>query len=293
MGLTLGSPLVLAEKWDAYRVLELIVKHQVAWGMCVPTHLHMMVDLAIKGEWNRKLTSMRALAVGGSPNTETMVSNAEKYLGLKVLRMFGMSECLGHASIMLDDPPERYLIYDGIPYPGTHLEAYDDEGKVLPRGEIGQAGVRGPSLFLGYLPGLGGEQNCFTPDGAFLTGDLIVRDTEGYVKVVGRMKDQIIRGGLNIDVSEVEESLASHPDVKEAVVVGRPDDRLGERLCAVIVPSSSQVPTLEELCNHVQSLGLAKFKSPEFLVLVQDLPKTEYGKLDKKKMKEMAKKAQP
>lgn len=291
MGLTLGSPLVLAEKWDAYRVLELIVKHQVAWGMCVPTHLHMMVDLAIKGEWSRKLTSMRALAVGGSPNTETMVSNAQKYLGLKVLRMFGMSECLGHASIILDDPSERYLIYDGIPYPGTHLEAYDDEGQVLPRGETGQAGVRGPSLFLGYLPGLGGDQKCFTPDGAFLTGDLIVRDAEGYVKVVGRMKDQIIRGGLNIDVSEVEEALVSHSAVKEAVVVGRPDDRLGERLCAVVVPSSSQAPTLEELCDHVQGLGLAKFKSPEFLVLVEELPTTIFGKLDKKKMKDMAKKA--
>ena len=293
MGLTLGSPLVLAEKWDAYRVLDLMMKHQVAWGMCVPTHLHMMLDLAISGEWNGHLTSMRALAVGGSPNTETMVKNAEEYLALKVLRMFGMSECLGHASILLNDPPERHLTYDGVPYPGTHLEAYDEDGKILPRGKVGQAGVRGPSLFLGYLPGLGGDQDCFTPDGAFLTGDRIVRDAEGYVKVVGRIKDQIIRGGLNIDVSEVEQALASHPAVTEAVLVGRPDDRLGERLCAVIVPSDSPGPTLEELCDHVQALGLAKYKSPEFLILVEELPTTHFGKLDKKKMKKMAEKAQP
>lgn len=286
--LALGSPLVLTGDWDARRVLELIVKYQVAWGMCVPTHLHMMIELARSGQWSQRLTSMRALAVGGSPNSEAMVINAEKYLGLKVLRMFGMSECLGHASMLLTDPPGRQRIYDGIPFPGTHLEAYNDDGQVLPRGQIGQAGVRGPSLFLGYLPGLGGDQNSFTPDGAFLTGDLIVRDEEGYVQVVGRLKDQIIRGGRNIDAAEIEMALASHPAVAEAALIGQPDERLGERLCAVVVARPPHVPTLEQLCEHVQGLGLAKFKSPEFLVLVSELPKTEFGKIDKKKIRELA-----
>lgn len=291
LALTLGSPLVLVGDWDPLRVLELIVKHQVAWGMCVPTHVHMMTELARNGEFTERLTSMRALTVGGSACTEAMVVNADKYLGLKVLRMFGMSECLGHAPIRLTDPLERQYHYDGNPDPVSYMEAYDSNNKVLPRGQVGQAGVRGPALFLGYLPGLGGDQNSFTEDGAFLTGDLIVRDEQGYVKVVGRLKDQIIRGGLNIDASEVETALASHPTVAEAALIGRPDERLGERLCAVVVPREKQVPILEQLCEHVQGLGLAKYKSPEFLVLVEALPKTEFGKVDKKKVREIAAKA--
>lgn len=288
MALTLGSPLVLIGDWDPRRVLELISKHQVAWGMCVPTHLHMMIDLARSGEWMERLTSMRALVVGGAPNSEAMVKNAEKYLGIKVVRMYAMSECLGHTTMRLTDPLERQLIYDGVPCPGIHLEAYDNDGQVLPRGEAGQAGVYGPSLFQGYLPGLGGDQNNFASDGAFLTGDLIIRDEQGYVQVVGRVKDQIIRGGLNIDASEVEKALASHPAVAEAALVGIPDERLGERLCAVVVPRPPHVPTLEQLCEHVQGLGLAKYKSPEFLVLESFLPKTEFGKIDKKKLQELA-----
>lgn len=289
--LTLGSPLVMMPDWDPLKLLELIVKHQVVWGMCVPTHVHMMTELARSGEWTQKLTSMRALTVGGSACTEAMVMNAEKYLGLKVLRMFGMSECLGHAPMRLSDPIERQLKYDGTPHAGANMEAYDSNGQVLPRGQAGQAGVSGPSVFQGYLTGLGGDQNSYAPDGAFLTGDLIVRDEQGYVKVVGRIKDQIIRGGQNIDAAEVEGALVKHPAVAEAALIGRPDERLGERLCAVVVPWESHVPTLEQLCEHVQGLGLAKYKSPEFLVLVPALPKTENGKVDKKKVRELAEKA--
>ena len=288
MSLTMGSPLVLIGDWDPYRVLELMEKHQVAWGMCVPTHLHMMIELARNDEWKGHITSMRALAVGGSPISEDMIINAQKYLGIQVLRMYGMSECLGHASARLTDPRELRRSYDGVPYPGTHLEAYDSDGQMLPRGQVGEAGVRGPSLFLGYLSGLGGDQNSFTPDGSYLTGDLIVRNKQGDLKVVGRVKDQIIRGGLNIDAAEVEVALASHPAVEEAALIGWPDERLGERLCAVVVPRQSQAPTLEKLCEHVQELGLAKYKSPEFLVLVSDIPKTEVGKIDKKKVRKLA-----
>lgn len=288
MGLTLGLPLVIVEKWDPKRTLELIVLHKVAWSMCVPTHLHMLIELAKNGEWNKHLTSMKALAVGGSPNSEAMVMEAEKYLGVQVLRMYGMSECLGHASMRLSDPLERRRIYDGIPFPGTSLEAYDKNGKILPRETIGQAGVYGPSLFLGYLTGLGADQNFFTPDGAFLTGDLIIRDKDGYVQVVGRIKDQIIRGGLNIDPAEVETALEKHPDIVESALIGYPDKRLGERLCAVIVTRSKKIPSVESLSKFIQELGLAKFKSPERVVSVSVLPKTDAGKPDKKKIKQLA-----
>jgi acyl-CoA synthetase len=282
MSLAYGHPLVIMSEWDPRRALELITEHGCTWAMCVPSHLHAMVELARSGQWTRRLTSMKALAVGGSANSAELVGLAQERLGLEVLRMFGMSECLGHASTRLSDPPERKLHYDGVPFPGTSLEAYDEQGRVLPRGQVGQAGVRGPSLFRGYVPGLGAEQAKMTPDGALLTGDLLVRDEEGFVRIVGRVKDQIIRGGLNIDPAEVELALSRHPAVLEVAVVGRPDSRLGERICAVLVPRPGLRPALEELLAYLEGQGMAKYKWPEFLHLVDRLPKTEFAKLDKK-----------
>ncbi|WP_158735683.1 class I adenylate-forming enzyme family protein [Alteribacillus sp. YIM 98480] len=287
MGLTLGYPIVLMRKWDPKRALELMHSHRCAWGMCVPTHLLLMLEVVQTGKWDRHIHSVKALSVGGSPNSEEMVKNAEKLLGVQVLRMYGMSECLGHASMRLTDPPERRRIYDGVPFPGTHVEAYDDKDQILPRGQIGQAGVKGPSLFKGYLQGLGGDQNKFTKDNAFLTGDLITRDEEGFVKVVGRIKDQIIRGGAKIDAAEVEVAVNSHPDVVEAVVIGREDELLGERICAVVSLRSDNTLSLEELCKYLKEKGLAKTKLPEFLEIISTLPKTDFGKVDKKTVKEM------
>jgi acyl-CoA synthetase len=282
LSLAYGHPLVIMSEWDPRRALELIAEHGCAWAMCVPSHLHAMVELARSGQWTQRLTSMKALAVGGSANSEELIRVAKERLGLEVLRMFGMSECLGHASTRLSDPPERKLHYDGVPFPGTSLEAYDENGRVLPRGQVGQAGVRGPSLFRGYVPGLGAEQAKMTPDGALLTGDLLVRDEEGFVRIVGRVKDQIIRGGLNMDPAEVELALSRHPAVLEVAVVGRPDERLGERICAVLVPRPGQQPTLADLVAHLEGQGMAKYKWPEFVQLVDRLPKTEFGKVDKK-----------
>jgi acyl-coenzyme A synthetase/AMP-(fatty) acid ligase len=286
MSLAYGLPLVIMSEWDPRRALELITEHGCAWAMGVPSHLHAMVELARSGQWTRPLTSMRAMAVGGSANSAELIQLAKERLGLEALRMFGMSECLGHASPRLSDPPERKLHYDGVPFPGTSLEAYDENGRVLPRGQVGQAGVRGPSLFKGYVPGLGAEQTKMTPDGALLTGDLLVRDEKGFVRIVGRVKDQIIRGGLNMDPAEVELALSGHPAVLEVAVVGRPDPRLGERICAVLVPRPGQQPSLAELVAHLEGQGMAKYKWPEFLQLVDRLPKTEFGKVDKKLLRQ-------
>lgn len=287
MALSLGLPLVLREKWDPLKTLELMHYHKVKWAMCVPTHLLLMLEEVKKGNWNKKIDSVNALSVGGSPNSEDMVRDTKNLLGIDVLRMYGMSECLGHASMRLDSPIEKRLIFDGKPFDGTHVEAYDENEEILPRGQIGQAGVKGPSLFLGYLHGLGHEENKLTKDGAFLTGDLIYRDEEGYIKVVGRIKDQINRGGLKIDPSEVENALIKHPHIVEAAVIGKPDQVLGERICAVISKRTTKDLTLEEICKHLQRVGLSKNKWPEFLITLSELPKTDFGKVDKKQIKKM------
>ena len=247
-----------------------------------------MVEAARQGEWSGTLP-LRAMAVGGSAMTEELIADAEALLGLKALRMFGMSECMGHASTWPGHSLERRQVFDGIPFPGTEEEAFDAELHALPRGSRGQAGVRGPSLFLGYAQGLGAGQERMSPGGFYLTGDEILRDEDGFVRVVGRIKDQIIRGGFNIDPAEVEAALLRHPAIAEVAVVAVPERKLGEQACAVcrLRPDAGAVD-LPGLLDHMAAQGLSRKKWPEHLVLVETMQVTATGKLDKKAMAAIA-----
>jgi cyclohexanecarboxylate-CoA ligase len=143
----------------------------------------------------------------------------------------------------------------------------------------GELEVAGPELFAGYLDPADNE-GAFTPDGWFRTGDLARIGTEGEIAVVGRLKDVIIRGGENISAKEVEDLLLSHPAVRDVAVVAMPDERLGERACAVVVPDRDGL-TLTALVAHLDALGLARQKFPEALQLVSELPRTVSGKVQK------------
>lgn len=286
--LSLGHPLVLVDPWHPVEALRLAERHRCGWAMAVPTHLHTMVEAARAGEWQGQLP-MRAMAVGGSAMTEKLIGDADALLGLKILRMFGMSECMGHCSTRPADPLERRQNCDGIPFPGTEEEAFDVDLRQLPRGARGQAGVRGPSLFLGYAEGMGAGEERMTADGFYLTGDEIVRDEDGFVRVVGRIKDQIIRGGFNIDPAEVEAALLRHPAIADAAVVGVPEPRLGEQACAVCRVRAGMGPIdLAAILEHMAMLGISRKKWPEHLLLIDELAVTPTGKLDKKAIAAMA-----
>jgi acyl-CoA synthetase len=289
--LSLGHPLIVVDRWDPAAALTLAERYRCGWGICVPTHLFSMVEAARKGDWSGTL-SIRALAVGGSAMTPELIADAEHYLGIAALRMFGMSECMGHASTLPDDPLERRQHSDGRSFPGTRDEAFDEALRMLPRGQRGQAGVKGPSLFLGYCRGLGDGGVQLTADGYFLTGDEIVCDADGYVKVVGRIKDQIIRGGYNIDPAEVEAAILRHPAILEVAVVAVPEARLGEQACAVCtIRAGHEGPDLPSLTQALGTIGLTKKKWPEHLVLVNEMRYTPTGKIDKKALAALAREA--
>lgn len=286
--LSLGHPLILVDPWVPAEALRRAERYGCGWAIAVPTHLFSMVEAARQGDWRGDLP-LRAMAVGGSAMTAELIADADALLGLKALRMFGMSECMGHASTRPDHPLEHRQMFDGIPFPGTEEEAFDSDLRVLPRGSRGQAGVRGPSLFLGYAAGLGAGQECKTADGFYLTGDEIIRDEAGFVRVVGRIKDQIIRGGFNIDPAEVEAALLRHPAIAEIAVVAVPERKLGEQACAVcrLRPGAGAIE-LPALLDHMATQGVSRKKWPEHLVIVDTMQVTATGKLDKRAMAAVA-----
>jgi acyl-CoA synthetase len=282
--LSQGRPLVFVDPWDPAAAMRRAVEHGCGWAIMVPTHLYTMVEAAKAGSWSGTLP-LRAAAVGGSAMTAELIADAETLLGLKALRMFGMSECMGHCSTRPDDPLARRQGSDGVPFPGTEEEAFDADGVALARGSRGQAGVRGPSLFLGYAEGLGSGQERRSRDGFFLTGDEIVRDEGGFVTVVGRIKDQIIRGGFNIDPAEIEAALLRHPAIAEVAVVGVPEPKLGEQACAVCRVRQGAAPFMfATMVDHLEREGLSRKKWPEHLLIVEQMAVGATGKLDKKAM---------
>ena len=283
--LTLGGPLVLWGRWDPAATLPRMAQADVRWTMCVPT---MALQLGTAAAGSRALSGVRSITVGGGPMDAGALGRAEESLGTRILRVFGMSECLGHTSPAPDDPPEIRLGRDGRPFPGTELRAVDPDGHPVRPGELGRGEVRGPSLFLGYARGGKLEPPELTAGGFLPTGDLLIADSDGTVTIMGREKDVIIRGGRNIDITEVERAIASHPRVAQVCVAPVPDEVLGERAAALVVPVDGGPVRLDEVTGHLHGLGLSKAKWPEFVFAVADLPQTAVGKLSRTGARDLA-----
>jgi acyl-CoA synthetase (AMP-forming)/AMP-acid ligase II len=288
MALSSGRPLVLTGRWDPHAVLERAARFGCAWTTLVPTQLFTLLEAArADGAWRDRLV-LRTIAVGGSSMTPELIADAETFLGVVALRMFGMSECLAHCSNQPSFPREVRLLADGRAFPGSEIATLDADGRRLEPGERGQAGVKGPSLFVGYAAGLGGGQEQLTAEGFYLTGDEIVVDRDGFVRVVGRIKDQIIRGGYNIDPAEIEAILLRHPSVAQAAVVPTPHDKLGEQACAVCRLHPDAAFSMNDLLTHFNEAGVYKRKWPEHLVIVDAMRTLPSGKIDKRVMTDLA-----
>ncbi|WP_277814665.1 class I adenylate-forming enzyme family protein [Streptomyces turgidiscabies] len=279
LALMLGGPLVLTGRWDREEALARMAAHDVRWTMCVPT---MALQMGAAAAGSKVLGGVRSITVGGGPMDRGALARAERSLGTRILRVFGMSECLGHTSPRPDDSEEIRLGRDGRPFPGTELRAVAADGTVLGPGVTGRAQVRGPSLFLGYARDGRTEPPVLTPDGFFPTGDLLTTGEDSTVTVMGREKDVIIRGGRNLDITEIERAVATHPAVARVCVTPVPDPLLGERAAVLLVPEDgSDGLGLDELREHLARTGLSKAKWPEFAFTVSELPQTTVGKLDR------------
>ena len=214
-------------------------------------------------------------------SSSLMVKGGEK----EIVSAWGMSENGAVTLTRLDDDDERSIQTDGCPLPGVEVKVVDVDGKTLPTGEVGRLMLRSCSNFGGYLqrPKLNGTD----ADDWFDTGDLARIDARGYIRITGRSKDVIIRGGENIPVVEIETLLYRHPDIAMAAIVAYPDDRLGERACAVVVPRSGRSVDLPSIVNFLKDQKVAIQYIPERLVVRDVMPATPSGKIQKFKLREL------
>jgi cyclohexanecarboxylate-CoA ligase len=245
-----------------------------------------LADLTrVVGETGTKVPSLKTFLCAGAPIPGPLVEQARRTLGTKIVSAWGMSENGAVTTTLLEDDDERSVASDGCPLPGIEIKVVDDEGATLPPGQSGRLLVRGCSNFGGYLkrPHLNGTD----ADDWFDTGDLARIDERGYVRITGRSKDVIIRGGENIPVVEIEALLYRHPAVAQAAIVAFPDARLGERGCAVIVAKQGQTLDFAGMVEFLKSNKVALQYIPERLLLLDAMPATPSGKIQKFKLRDM------
>jgi cyclohexanecarboxylate-CoA ligase len=244
-----------------------------------------MVNLAEEPR-ARVARTLRTWVCAGAPIPRVLVEAATKRLGAKILSGWGMTENGALTVTRPDDPPEKVFDTDGLPLHGHEIRIVDAEGRPLPPGAEGELQARGPGSFVGYLkrPQLFGTD----AEGWFGTGDLARMDEDGYVRIVGRSKDIIIRGGENIPVVEIEGLLYRHPAVQDAAIVAMPHERLGEQGCAFVTPKPGRALSMEDVKAWLEKHGVAKNYWPERLEVVEAMPRTPSGKIQKFKLRETA-----
>lgn len=279
----LGTTLVLQDRWDPAVACRLIGSHRCSFTTVATPFIVELVDHVKAGCPEADLASLRFLISGGAPIPRDLVTTTQEVLGADLLACYGQAETFMITLVRQDDPVEVKASCDGWPLPGVQVEARDDSGTALPAGREGEAFTRGPHVMLGYLNPPAGQR--YAPGDWLPTGDFVVLDEGRRLRVVGRRKEIIIRGGVNISPREVEEGLAGHPGVAQVAVMGFADQRLGERACAVVVPQPGATLTLDALTAHLRTRGFAPYKLPERLELVDELPMSPSGKVLKKELR--------
>lgn len=227
------------------------------------------------------LSALRFFLCGGTTIPKKVARECQQR-GIKLLSVYGSTESSPHAVVNLDDPLPRFMHTDGYAAAGVEIKVVDDARKTLPPGCEGEEASRGPNVFMGYFDEPELTARALDEEGWYYSGDLCRMDEAGYIKITGRKKDIIVRGGENISSREVEDILLQHPKIHDACVVAMPDERLGERSCAyVVLKAPHHSLSLEEVVAFFSRKRVAKYKYPEHIVVIEKLPRTASGKIQK------------
>ncbi len=283
----LGTSAVLMDRWDPARALELIAGERVSYMVGAPTFLQDLLTHAAVAARARALSSLRLFSCGGAGVSPELMRRARARLPHCVTkRVYGSTEFPTLTTTAGEDAVARGGDSEGRAIAPAEVRIADGAGGCLPPGVEGEVQGRGPECFVGYLDAALNEE-AFTADGWFRTGDLGVLDASGYLRITGRLKDIIIRKGEKISVKEVEDLIAEHPAVAEVALVPRPDPETGERACAVVRLRPAMALDLGALREYLAARGLAKQKWPEQLELVSDFPRTDSGKIRREELKKV------
>ena len=279
-----GMELLLFDVFDPATTAERMAARDVTMlGSAVPFFLVYLAAQQRHGD-EPLFPRLRACVGGGAPVPSEVNDAVRKGLGCSgIANAWGLTEFPVASSPKPDDPSDWLDRTAGQPVPGVRVRVVDESGTEQEAGGEGELRLQGPQCFAGYLdPDLDAE--AFDEDGWFRTGDLGLVDEDGNVRITGRLKDLVIRNAENISALEVEEALFHHPRVADVAVIGVPDPRTGERVCAVVV-AAGEPPTLTELAEHCAGLGLARHKLPERLEIIDALPRNTLGKVLKNELR--------
>lgn len=281
----LGLPTIVMERFSAKRTLELIESERPTVLCAVPTQFRMLLAEPELGRYD--LSSLRVMFTGGESIPYEPARRFEQRTGATILNFYGSNESGCATATRLSDPPERRLRSAGRRLLGTELRLYEDGRDVTDSGR-GQPATRGPAVCLGYLDDPEANAELFTDDGFVLHADVAEIDLQGYLTVVGRKSDIIIRGGKNISAAQVEEEVAAHPRVALAAAVAMPDETFGERVCVFLELRDGEGMELEELVEFLLARGCSKENLPERLVVLDELPRSSGGKVAKGELRRRA-----
>jgi len=284
MPVILRAAVVLQDIWDGKRAAQLIDKEGVTFTFASTPFLSDLTDAVAQGAGT--VASLRYFVAAGAPIPRVLVERATKTLGAAVISAWGMTENGAVTTTKPADPDEKAFFTDGRALPGMEVKVVGADGELMSPGQEGLLKVRGCSNFVGYLrrPQLYNHDT----EGWFDTGDLARADADGYIRITGRAKDIIIRGGENIPVIEIEGLLFRHPAVQSVAIVGIPDARLGERACSFVVAKPGRHFSFEEMIRFLVEQKVARQYMPERLEVVDELPVTPSGKVQKFKLREIA-----
>ena len=280
-----GAATHLMAKWDPARGIEEIQRFGCTAAVTAPTFPHTL--LTEYDADRHDLSTLRLWTCAGAPIPAAVVQQAGAALpNIKVLSLYGRSENLVTTTCSVTDDVSRALTSDGHAVPGAQVKIVDEHGLEVATGTEGDIAYRGPAHMIEYLGNPAETTALFTSDGFSRSGDLGTMTDDGYVRVTGRTKDIVIRGGMNISVREIEEHLAHHSELQAFSVVGMPDERLGERVCCYVVTKPGYgAPTVDQLREFLLAQGMPIQKTPERVVSIDALPMTATGKVLKHELR--------
>lgn len=235
------------------------------------------------GDETLSLRGLKGFRISGAAVPAWVVERLAEY-EVKAQSGYGMTEACSHHYTLPDDTAEQIANTSGKACPGYEIGIFapDDPNKPLPAGEIGHIGGRGASLMMGYFDDQTATEKTFNRDGWFMTGDLGKLDDEGYLTITGRLKEIIIRGGHNIHPARIEQLAMRFPSVERAAAIGMADERLGEKVCLVVMPRSGKNIDVQEVLRHLDKAGLSKYDMPEYFLTVDEIPLSASGKILKR-----------